>query len=77
MRQTTSLAGVSRLFVSYDYGAGESFLRYAYSYLLNRKQYVRISNIYSDILNVILGVPQGPIFGSTLFNCFLMTFLRC
>ena len=31
---------------------------------------MRISNINSDFLNVISGVPQGSIVGSILFNCF-------
>ena len=41
------------------YGVNESFLCYIYSYFLNRKQCVRISNINSDFLTVISGVPQG------------------
>ena len=43
------------------YGVDKSFLCYIYSYLLNRKQCVRINNINSDFLNVILDVPQGSI----------------
>ena len=50
------------------YGVDESFLCYIYSYLLNRKQCMQINNINSDFLNVILGVPQGSIVGSILFN---------
>ena len=38
------------------YGVDESFLCYIYSYLLNRKQCVRINNINSDFLNVILRI---------------------
>ena len=38
------------------YGVDKSFLCYRYSYLLNRKQCVRIDNINSDLLNVISGV---------------------
>ena len=52
------------------YGVDESFLCYICSYLLNRKQCVRINNINSDFLNVIVGVPQGSIVGPILFNCF-------
>ena len=52
------------------YGVDESFLCYICSYLLNRKQCVRISNISSYFLNVISGVPQGSIVGPILFNCF-------
>ena len=56
------------------YGANENFLCYVYSYLLNRKQCVRINNINSDFLNVISGVPQGSIVGQILLNCFFNGF---
>ena len=56
------------------YGVNESFLCYIYSYLLNRKQCVRINNINSGFLTVILGVPQGSIVGPILFNCFFNDF---
>ena len=45
------------------YGVDENLLSYIYSYLLNRKQCVRINNINSDFLNVVSGVPQGSIVG--------------
>ena len=50
------------------YGVDESFLSYIYSYLINRKQCVRINNINSDFLNVISGVQQKSIVGTILFN---------
>ena len=56
------------------YGVNESFLCYIYSYLLNWKQCVRISNINSDFLTVISGVPQGSTVGPILFNCFFNDF---
>ena len=56
------------------YGVYESFLCYIYSYLVNRKQCVRINNINSDFLTVISGVPQGSIVGPILFNCFFNDF---
>ena len=56
------------------YGVDESFLCYMYSYFLNRKQCVRINNISSNFLNVILGVLQGSIVGLILFNCFFNDF---
>ena len=56
------------------YGVNENFLCYVHSYLLNRKQCVRINNINSDFLNVISGVPQGSIVGQILLNCFFNGF---
>ena len=40
------------------YGVDESFFCYIYSYLLNRKQCVRINNVNSDFLNLISGDPR-------------------
>ena len=51
------------------YDVDESFLCYINSYLLNRKQCVRINNINSDFLNIISGVPQGSIPAPILLNC--------
>ena len=56
------------------YSVDESVLRYIYSYLLNRKQCVRINDINNDFLNVISGIPQGSIVGPILFNCFFNDF---
>ena len=56
------------------YGVNEIFLCYIYSYLLNRKQCVRINNVNSKFLNVILGTPQRSIFEPILFNCFFNDF---
>ena len=48
------------------YGVDENLLCYIYSYLLNRKQCVRINNINRDFLNVVLGVPQGSIWAYSI-----------
>ena len=58
------------------YGVDKNFFCYIYSYLLNRKQCVQISNINSDFLNVISGVPQGSIVRPILFNCFFNDFFN-
>ena len=57
------------------YGVDENLLCYIYSYLLNRKQCVRINNINSDFLNVVSGVPQGSIVGSILFVSLVTSFM--
>ena len=43
-------------------------LRLIYSYLLGRKQRVKIDNEYSTWQEILFGVPQGSILGPLLFN---------
>ena len=50
------------------YNFSDEALSYIYSYLTNRRQCVRINNIQSQLETIILGVPQGSIFGPILFN---------
>ena len=57
------------------YGIDDYLILYIYSYLLNRKQCVCINNIPTEFNRVISDVPQGSIFGPTLFNCFFNDFL--
>lgn len=47
-----------------------AFLRWLYSYLSERKQYVKIGASQSDWFNVTSGVGQGTILGPLLFNIF-------
>ena len=53
------------------YGFSLPALRLINDYLSNRRQRTRIENVFSDWFEAILGVPQGSIFGSLLFNIFL------
>ena len=47
---------------------------YIHFYPLNRKQCVCIKNILSEFNKVVSGVPQGPIVGPIIFNCFFNDF---
>ena len=41
---------------------------YMYAYLNNRVQVTKVGSYYSEILDIIFGVPQGSILGPLLFN---------
>ena len=54
-----------------SYGFDDKSCGLIHSYLLNRKQRVKMGNIRSDWLDLKKGVPQGSILGPLLFNIFL------
>ena len=48
-----------------------SALKLITSYLIGRKQYVKIDHLTSNYENVVFGVPQGSILGPVLFNIYV------
>ena len=52
-------------------GIGGDILRLIASYLIQRKQIVKINNTRSEECEVISGVPQGSILGAIFFVAFI------
>ena len=52
----------------YPFGFDLRTLRVMYSYLDNSVQITKVGSYYSEILEIIFGVPQGSIFGPLLFD---------
>ena len=65
------LTDLSLLAKLHAYGITYKSLKILSSYLTNRKQRVRIGNLYSSWYDILAGVPQGSILGPLLFNIFL------
>ena len=52
------------------YGVGENSLRLIQNYLPQRQQRVNVGSLFSEWLEIILGIPHGPILRPILFNVF-------
>ena len=55
----------------YHYGIRGTPHQWFTDYLSNRKQYVSVDNIVSDMTLVKCGIPQGSILGPLLFILFI------
>ena len=59
----------------YPFGFDLRTLRVKYSYLDNSVQVTKVGSYYSEILEIIFGVPRGSIFGPLLFDNIIDLFL--
>ena len=53
------------------YGFSQQALAITCSHLSNRKQRIKINNVFSSCKDLILSVPQGSVIGPLLFNIYL------
>ena len=53
------------------YGIDGEPLRWLLSYLTDRKQYIKLEDVTSDLMDISVGVPQGSILGPLLFLIYI------
>ena len=59
-----------------SYGIGLPFICWIESFLLDRKQRVRVGNAYSDWAAVESGIPQGTVLGPFLFIVYISDMVK-
>ena len=59
------------------YGLSFETVPFLNRHLRNRKQFVKINSICSEILKMLSGVPKGCILGPMLFNILLNELFLC
>ena len=60
----------------YNYGLRGKSNDWIRSYLKNRKQYVKIEECKSELMDVVCGVPQGSILGPKLFIIYINDMIK-
>ena len=59
------------------YGFDEASLKVVISYLKNRTQTTKVASSFSELLNIIYGVPRGSILGPLLFIRYISLREKC
>ena len=60
------------LFATFEtYGMNKTGLNLIQNYLSNHRQWAKINSSYSDLYDIVRGVPQGSVLGPLLFNLFI------
>ena len=57
--------------ISYTFGIKDKALKLIETYLLGRKQKIKLNNNYSQDLPLLYGVPQGSVLGPLLFTMYI------